>query len=94
VVFLFINIQLQLQLQNSEGCRTQGTYEVRYTMELKHSVALVRERTIPSASLLSAKLDRGCRVVSTTDPYGRILGSLVGVATFSSNELLNYTHET
>jgi hypothetical protein len=48
----------------------------------KHSVAWVRERTKPTERLrLSAKLvptfaDRGCRVVSVTDPYGRILGFL------------------
>jgi hypothetical protein len=49
-----------------------------------NSVALVRERTIPtrpSDRRLSAKLvptfaDRGCCIVSTTDPYGRILGFL------------------
>jgi hypothetical protein len=47
------------------------------------SVAWVRERTIyrPSDRCLLAKLvptftDRGCDVVSVTDPYGRILGFL------------------
>jgi hypothetical protein len=44
-------------------------------------VALVREQTILSDHRLSAKLvptlvDRGCCVVSTTDPYCRILGFL------------------
>jgi hypothetical protein len=45
--------------------------------ELKiNSVALVRNRTIPSDRRLSAKLvptfaDIGCRVVSATDPYYR-----------------------
>jgi hypothetical protein len=44
-------------------------------------VALVRERTIPSDRRLSAKLvptfvDRGCHVVSVTDPYGRNLDFL------------------
>jgi hypothetical protein len=39
------------------------------------------ELYLPNDSRLSAKLvptfaDRGCRVVSATDPYGRILGSL------------------
>jgi hypothetical protein len=48
----------------------------------RNSLASVRERTIrPRNSLLSTKLvptvaDRGCRVVRTTDPYGRILGFL------------------
>jgi hypothetical protein len=43
-------------------------------------VALVRERTTPPERLtfvveVSAKFeDRGCRVVSTTDPHCRILG--------------------
>jgi hypothetical protein len=46
-----------------------------------NSVALVRNRTIPSDRRLPAKLvptfeDRGCRVVSATDPHGRILGFL------------------
>jgi hypothetical protein len=46
-----------------------------------NSLALVRNRTIPSDRRLSAKLvptfaDRGCRVVSATDPHGRILGFL------------------
>jgi hypothetical protein len=41
-----------------------------------NSVALVRERTVPSDRRLSAKLvptftERGCRVVSATDPHGR-----------------------
>jgi hypothetical protein len=46
------------------------------------SVAWVREWTIPTERLrLSSKLvpifaDRGCHVVSVTDPYGRILGFL------------------
>jgi hypothetical protein len=45
------------------------------------SVALVRKRTIPSDRRLSAKLvptfvNRGCRVVSATDPHGRTLGFL------------------
>jgi hypothetical protein len=46
-----------------------------------NSVASVRERTIPNDRRLPAKLlptsaDKGCRVVSLTDPYGRILGFL------------------
>jgi hypothetical protein len=47
-----------------------------------NSVASVRERTIPTKRpLLSTKLvltfmDRRCRVVSATDPYGLILGLL------------------
>jgi hypothetical protein len=45
-------------------------------------MALVHERTIPAeraplVSEASAKFaDRGCHVVSTTVPYGRILGFL------------------
>jgi CBS-domain-containing membrane protein len=48
----------------------------------KNSVVLARKRTIrPSDRRLSAKLapnfsDRGCHVVSATDPHGRILGFL------------------
>jgi hypothetical protein len=46
-----------------------------------NSMVWVRERTIPSYRRLSAKWlptfeDRGCNVVSVTDPYGRILGFL------------------
>jgi hypothetical protein len=48
---------------------------------IKNSVVLVRERTVPSDRRLSVKLvpifgDRRCRVVSATDPQGRILGFL------------------
>jgi hypothetical protein len=52
-------------------------------VEKKNSVALVRERTIPTerpplVGEVSAKpfADRGCRVVSAADPHGRILGFL------------------
>jgi hypothetical protein len=44
--------------------------------------SVVRERTIPTERLpyvgeVSAKFaERGCHVVSVTDPYGRILGFL------------------
>jgi hypothetical protein len=44
-----------------------------------NSVALIRERTIPTERLplvdeVNAEFaDRGCRVISTTDPYDRIL---------------------
>jgi hypothetical protein len=46
-----------------------------------NSVAWVRKRNIPSDRRLSAKsvptfADRGCHVVSMTDPYGRLFGSL------------------
>jgi hypothetical protein len=51
-----------------------------------------------SDRLLSAKLvptfaDRKCRVVSTTDPYGRILGFLDRNRYFSSKLLLSCIHE-
>jgi hypothetical protein len=48
--------------------------------EKANSVVLVRQRTIPTerppfVGEISANLaDRGCRVVSSADPYGRILG--------------------
>jgi hypothetical protein len=38
-------------------------------------------------------VDRGCHVVSITDPYGSILGFLDLAATFSSKYFLNCTHE-
>jgi hypothetical protein len=49
---------------------------------VNNSVALVRERTIPTerpplVGEVSANFaDRGCHVVSVTDSYGRILGFL------------------
>jgi hypothetical protein len=50
---------------------------------IKNSVASVRKRTIPTerpplVSEVSANffVDRGCQVVSVTNPYGRILGFL------------------
>jgi hypothetical protein len=50
-----------------------GTVKVRK----KHSVALVRERTMPTerpplvAEVVPTFADRGCCVVSATDPPGR-----------------------
>jgi hypothetical protein len=47
-----------------------------------NSVALVRKRTIPTerpplVGEVSANFaDRGCRIVSATDPHGRIIGFL------------------
>jgi hypothetical protein len=44
-----------------------------------NSVALVRKRTIPTERpplVTPTFADRGCRVVSATDPHGRILGFL------------------
>jgi hypothetical protein len=43
-------------------------------------MVLVRERTIPTerpppdGEVITKFADRGCHVVSVTDPYGRILG--------------------
>jgi hypothetical protein len=37
--------------------------------------------------------DRGCHVVSVTDPYGRILGFLDSSRYFSIKQLLSCTHE-
>jgi hypothetical protein len=52
----------------------------------------------PSDRRLSAKwlptfVDRGCHVVSVTDPYGRILGFLDRSRYFSIKKLLSCTHE-
>jgi hypothetical protein len=69
-----------------------------------NSVALIREWTIPTtptipsdrrllANLVPTFADRGCHVVSMTDPYGRILGFLDRSSYFSSEQLLNCTHE-
>jgi hypothetical protein len=49
----------------------------------KNSIVWVRERTIPAERpplvgevIANVYADRGCHVVSVTDPYGRILGFL------------------
>jgi hypothetical protein len=52
-----------------------------YKQKQTNSVASVRERTVPTERQLLAGVvptfaDRGCHVVSVTDPYGRILGFL------------------
>jgi hypothetical protein len=44
-------------------------------------MALVSKQTVQTENRLSAKLaptfvDRGCRIVRTADPFGRILGSI------------------
>jgi hypothetical protein len=60
------------------------TYVLTYllTYLLIYSVTLVRKRTIPTelpplvGELIANFCDRGCHVVSMTDPYGRILGFL------------------
>jgi hypothetical protein len=55
-----------------------------------NSVASVRKRTIPTertqlvGEVSGNFADRGCCVVSTTDPYGRILGFLDRSGYFSS----------
>jgi hypothetical protein len=64
-----------------------------------NSMVWVRERTIPSDRRLSAKwlptfADRGCHVVSFTDPYGSILGFLDRSRYFSIKKPLSCTHET
>jgi CBS-domain-containing membrane protein len=50
------------------------------TKNKTNSMVRVRERTIPtdrlSAKWLPTFADKGCHVVSVTDPYGRILGFL------------------
>jgi hypothetical protein len=54
----------------------------RMLLKKLNSVAIVLKRTIPTerprllAKLVSTFADRGCRVVSTTDPHGRNLGFL------------------
>jgi hypothetical protein len=63
------------------GFRIGGPVAFTYisTTSVKKTVALVRKRTIPTersqlVGEVSANFsDRGCRVVSATDPHGRIL---------------------
>jgi CBS-domain-containing membrane protein len=56
--------------------------QLHYLKDRKiNPVAFVRERTVPTERPLSARLvptfaDRGCHVLSATNPYGRILGFL------------------
>jgi hypothetical protein len=61
-------------------------------------MAWVHKRTLPTSDRLSVKLmatfaDRGCCVVSTMEPYGRILGFLDQRRFFFPMQLLNCTHE-
>jgi hypothetical protein len=46
-----------------------------------------------SAKWLPTFADRGCHVVSVTDPYGRILGFIDRSRYFSIKQLLSCTHE-
>jgi hypothetical protein len=73
-----------------------------YIKEIKlNPVALVRKRTRHQSSdrFLSAKLvptfvDRGCHVVSATNPHGRQSRfSRHGAATFTFKYVFSYTHE-
>jgi hypothetical protein len=56
--------------------------DISVLIQLTNSVVLVRERTIPIerpplvGKVMPTFADRGCRVVSATDPYDRILGFL------------------
>jgi hypothetical protein len=63
------------------SCHYTDRFLILFKLKKLNSVAWVRERTIPSDCRLSAKwlptfADRGCHVVSATDPYGRIVGFL------------------
>jgi hypothetical protein len=74
--------QLKLHLHLITITRNRNAFRIQFAESCDYySVALVRERTIPSDRRLSTKLmptfvDRGCHVVSVTDPYGSILGFL------------------
>jgi hypothetical protein len=70
-------------VQEFKHSTMRGCFSGTTSKKLKlNSVLCVRERTIPTKRPpllggLSAKFaDRGCHVVSVTDPYGRILGFL------------------
>jgi hypothetical protein len=57
-------------------CNTKFTvYGTKTTTKQTNFVALVSKRTVPtdrvSAKLVPTFADRGCGVVSTTDPHGR-----------------------
>jgi hypothetical protein len=78
------NLQTDSAVISGAGRPThRNSVNKRYSITYKTKLsAWVRERTIPAERLpLVAKLvttfaDRGCRVASATNPYGRILGSL------------------
>jgi hypothetical protein len=65
----------------------------------KNSMVWVRERTIPTerpplvGEVIATSADRGCHVVSVTDPYDRILGFLDRSRYFSVKKLLSCTHK-
>jgi hypothetical protein len=59
--------------------RRTGRLTVGRKKNSNSTVALVRELTIPTerpplVGVLPTFTDRGCSVISATDPYGRILG--------------------
>jgi hypothetical protein len=54
---------------------------------------LYRRSSRLSAKLVSTFADRGCHLVSVTNPYCRNLGFYTGAATFSSKYLLSCIHE-
>jgi hypothetical protein len=70
------------KVNSEEGCSIHETIKLYGTKTKLNSMVWVRERTIPtewpplSAKWLPTFVDRGCHVVSVTDPYGRILGFL------------------
>jgi CBS-domain-containing membrane protein len=52
-----------------------------FILLLTYTIALVRKQTIPTerpplVGVVPTSADRGCHMVSVTDPYGRILGFL------------------
>jgi hypothetical protein len=64
--------------------RVLGRPQIEPKLKL-NSEALVHERTIPTERPpLVDFADRGCHVVSVTDPYGRIIGFLDRNRQFSS----------
>jgi hypothetical protein len=83
---LFDNPPVSEVLQTLLALLQSGTESelqaVLTSTDKKNSMARVRERTIPTerpqlvGEVIANFADRGCHVVSVTDPYGRNLGFL------------------
>jgi hypothetical protein len=70
---------LSTVISDGSGAHSDNYFSTRYRH--KNSVALVRERKLYrlrdrrfSEKLVTILADRGCHVVSATDPHGPILG--------------------
>jgi hypothetical protein len=93
---IFITLKKKSILQNNW---VHGLFKITRKYK-KKSMVCVSERTIPTEQsplvgevITNFFADRGCHVVSVTDPYGRILGFLDRSLYFSIKKLLSCIHE-